>query len=60
LQQRVRNIAWINPKPQKRWLNTTAEEISNLVPMFEVSRSGLQDAISVLRGRPTNFEGRRK
>ncbi|MEO1761273.1 MAG: hypothetical protein AAFR83_04705 [Cyanobacteria bacterium J06629_18] len=60
LQQKVRHIAWLNPMPKKRWLGTTAGEISKLIPMFEVSQAGLQDAISVLRGRPTNFEGRRK
>ncbi len=60
LQQKVRYIAWLNPMPKKRCLNTTAGEISNLVPMFEVSRTGLQDAISMLSGRSTNFEGHRK
>ncbi len=60
LQQRVRYIAWLNPMPRSRWLGTTSEEIAHLVPMFEVNRRGLQDAISVLRGRPTNFEGQRK
>ncbi|MEM6752907.1 MAG: hypothetical protein AAF630_08065 [Cyanobacteria bacterium P01_C01_bin.38] len=60
LQQKVRHIAWLNPMPKKRWFGTTAGEIASLVPMFEVSRAGLQDAISLLRGRPTNFEGRRK
>ena len=60
LQQQVRYISWLNPMPRKRWFGTTAGEIVRLVPMFEVSRAGVQDAISVLRGRPTNFEGRRK
>ncbi|MEL6458027.1 MAG: hypothetical protein AAFQ91_07230 [Cyanobacteria bacterium J06621_15] len=60
LQQKVRYIAWLNPMPKKRWFGTTAGKISSLVPMFEVSRPGLQDAISILQGRPTNFEGRRK
>ena len=60
LKQRLRYIAWLNPMPRSRWLGTTAGEIARLVPMFEVSRLGLQDAIGVLRGRPTNFEGRRK
>lgn len=60
LQQRVRHIAWLNPIPRKRWFGTTTAEIARLVPMFEVSRPGLQDAISVLRGRPTNFGGWRK
>ncbi len=60
LQQRVRHIAWLNPMPKKRWFGTTAGKISTLVPMFEATRPSLQDAISVLRGKPTNFEGRRK
>lgn len=59
LKQRVRYIAWLNPMPRSRWNKTTAGEIASLVPMFEVSRRGLQDAIGVLRGRPTNFEGRK-
>ena len=60
LQQRVLHIAWLNPIPKERWFGTTAAKIARLVPMFEVSRPSLQDAISVLRGRPTNFDGRRK
>ena len=60
LKQRVRYIAWLNPMPRKRWIGTTSTDIASVVPMFEVSRRGLQDAIDVLRGRPTNFEGRRK
>lgn len=59
LKQRVRYIAWLNPMPKKRWFGTTADEIARLVPMFEVSRRGLQDAIGVLRGCPTNVEGRK-
>ncbi|MBD2194259.1 MULTISPECIES: hypothetical protein [Calothrix] len=59
LNKRVRYIAWLNPMPRKRWFGTTADEIASLVPMFEVSRRGVLDAIGVLRGRPTNFEGRR-
>jgi uncharacterized protein with von Willebrand factor type A (vWA) domain len=51
LRQRIRYIAWLNPMPQKRWFGTTAGEIADLVPMFEMTRRGLQDAINVLRGR---------
>ncbi|MGF1991169.1 MAG: hypothetical protein RMY62_025330 [Nostoc sp. ZfuVER08] len=56
MKQRVRYIAWLNPMPKKRWLGTTAGEIAHLVPMFEVSHQGLQDAIAMLRGRFANFE----
>ncbi|OUL25575.1 hypothetical protein [Nostoc sp. 106C] len=59
LNKQVRYIAWLNPMPRKRWFGTTADDIASLVPMFEVSRRGLLDAIGVLRGRPTNFEGRK-
>jgi hypothetical protein len=58
LKLKVRYIAWLNPMPKESWKGTTAEEIKKIVPMFEFSRRGLQDAIGVLRGRPTNFEGR--
>ncbi|NJM73479.1 MAG: hypothetical protein HC862_27025 [Scytonema sp. RU_4_4] len=60
LKQRVRYVAWLNPMPKKRWFGTTSGEIAHLVPMFELSRRGMQDAIGVLRGRPTNYEGRKK
>lgn len=60
LKQCVHYVAWLNPMPQSRWSGTTAGEIAHLVPMFEVSRRGLQDAIDVLRGRSTNFEEQKK
>ncbi|NEO23609.1 MULTISPECIES: hypothetical protein [unclassified Moorena] len=53
---RVRQIAWLNPMPQGRWLETTAQEIARLVPMFEVSRQGLDQAIDVLRGRSHSID----
>jgi hypothetical protein len=51
LKQRVRYIAWVNPMATERWFGTTAGEIARLVPMFELSRQGLDSAIAVLRGR---------
>jgi uncharacterized protein with von Willebrand factor type A (vWA) domain len=45
LKQKVRYIAWLNPMPHSRWNKTTAGEIARLLPMFEVSRPGVQDAI---------------
>ena len=59
LRQEVRYIAWLNPMPRSRWESTTAGQIERLVQMFEFSRRGLQDAIGVLRGHPTNLEGRK-
>ena len=54
LKQRVRYIAWVNPMATERWFGTTAGEIARLVPMFELSRQGLDSAIDVLRGRSTS------
>ncbi|NEO13521.1 MULTISPECIES: hypothetical protein [unclassified Moorena] len=51
LKHYVPPIAWLNPFPSDRWESTTAEEIAKLVPMFEVNRQGLYQAIETLRGR---------
>jgi uncharacterized protein with von Willebrand factor type A (vWA) domain len=55
LKTRVRHIAWLNPMPESRWPGTTASAIARLVPMFELSRRGLDAAIDVLRGRYTHI-----
>jgi uncharacterized protein with von Willebrand factor type A (vWA) domain len=51
LQQSVQYVAWLNPMPRESWQHTTAGEIKQFVPMFEMSRQGMNRAISVLRGR---------
>jgi uncharacterized protein len=51
LKQQVRYVAWLNPLPKARWEGTSAESIAQLTPMFEISRQGLDSAISALRGR---------
>jgi uncharacterized protein with von Willebrand factor type A (vWA) domain len=60
LKQYVRHIVWLNPMPRSRWLGTTAGEIVHLIPMYEVNRRGMQEAIDVLRGRSGNFQERIK
>ncbi|BAY43398.1 VWA containing CoxE family protein [Scytonema sp. HK-05] len=55
LREQVRHIAWLNPMPRYRWLGTTAGQIARLVPMFELSRQGFHNAISVLRGQSGHF-----
>ncbi|MBV6628018.1 MAG: hypothetical protein KI793_34720 [Rivularia sp. (in: Bacteria)] len=55
LKQQVRNIAWLNPMPRYRWFGTTAGQIARFVPMFELSRQGLHNAIAVLRGQSGHF-----
>jgi len=59
LRQRVRYMAWLNPMPRQRWVGTTAAEIAYLIPMFEMNRQGLNQAVSVLRGKPITSGMRR-
>ncbi len=51
LKRRFAQIAWLNPMPRERWPGTTAEVIAQIVPMFAITRAGLDGAINVLRGR---------
>lgn len=53
LKQYVRRCVWLNPMPNHRWRDTTADQIARLIPMFELNRVGLDMAISTLRGRYT-------
>ncbi len=45
-------MAWINPVPPSRWSASTAGAIARRVPMFPLSREGLEDAVKVMRGIP--------
>jgi uncharacterized protein with von Willebrand factor type A (vWA) domain len=51
LKERVRYVTWLNPMAKERWAGTTAGEIAQRVPMFEMSRKGMAGAIDSLRGR---------
>lgn len=51
LQSSVKYVAWLNPMPSDSWQHTTASEIAQMLPMFEMSREGMNTAINVLRGR---------
>jgi len=44
------HIAWLNPMPKERWLGTSADVISYLVPMFEINANGFRGAINFLQG----------
>ena len=44
-------IAWFNPMPKHRWKATSAEEIAQLVPMFEATSKGFELAINRLKGK---------
>jgi uncharacterized protein with von Willebrand factor type A (vWA) domain len=56
LEQSVRYYAWLNPMPNDSWQDTTAGKIARFVPMFEMSREGLNAAINTLRGRYVYWE----
>jgi uncharacterized protein with von Willebrand factor type A (vWA) domain len=47
----VYRFAWLNPMPRHRWRYTTAGDISKMIPMFEMSRTGLDKAVNVLQGK---------
>ncbi|MBR9919342.1 MAG: hypothetical protein GYB31_00790 [Bacteroidetes bacterium] len=43
--------AWINPFPRRRWKGSSAQQVSEWVPMFYLNRMGLDLAIDVLKGK---------
>jgi uncharacterized protein len=51
LRKYVRQVVCLNPMPRERWQSTSAAEIAEELPMFEMTQQGLDSAISVLRGR---------
>ena len=51
LQKSAKYLAWLNPMPSDSWQHTTAGEIAQMLPMFAMNRTGMNAAISVLRGR---------
>jgi uncharacterized protein with von Willebrand factor type A (vWA) domain len=50
LQKQTRLIAWLNPMSRPRWVGSSAEILSYLVPMFQMDRFGFAEAIDVMRG----------
>ncbi|BAZ16808.1 hypothetical protein NIES4071_86860 [Calothrix sp. NIES-4071] len=47
IKQHTNLIAWLNPMPQERWSNTSAQILSYIVPMFPMNQEGLSQAINV-------------
>lgn len=43
---------WLNPLPQASWAHSSASQIARYAPMFALDRSGLYQAVNVLRGQP--------
>ncbi len=55
LTEHVRYKAWLNPMPAERWIDSTAQSIEQFIPMFDISRRGLESAINVLRGHAPSY-----
>jgi len=51
LQQSTDLIAWLNPMPRDRWIDSSAELIANEIQMFELDTYGFSSAVDVLQGR---------
>lgn len=49
LRQHTNLIAWLNPMPEERWRDTSAQIITHLVPMFQMDSDGMSKAIEMLR-----------
>ncbi len=54
IKEYTNHYAWLNPVPSERWVSTTAEDISLLVPMFSFTRSGMLDIIKNLLSGQTH------
>ena len=49
-------LAWLNPVAPEKWNGTTAEQVARHVPMFPLTKIGLNQTVDVLRGRPALVE----
>ncbi len=52
LRTRTGYVAWVNPAPKHRWAASTASGLAARVSMFEADRTGIEQAIATLRGKP--------
>lgn len=49
IRKTAKNIIWLNPMPNHRWRKTSAIYISLFVKMFELSETGIMQAIQFLK-----------
>ncbi len=54
IRQRVPNSLWLNPEPQRRWMEPTIRMIRSVFPMYELTLDGITAAVDVLRGARPN------
>ncbi len=51
IKQHTTLIAWLNPMPQARWSNTSAQILSYIVPMYQMNQEGFSQAINTIQGQ---------
>ena len=56
LHSRVGTVAWLNPVRPDNWLHSTAGQVARYVPMYALTKEGLNRTVDTLRGRPTPVE----
>jgi uncharacterized protein len=56
LHSRAATTAWLNPIRPSGWVYSIATQIARHVPMYPLTRDGLNRAIDTLRGRPEHVE----
>jgi uncharacterized protein with von Willebrand factor type A (vWA) domain len=54
LYNRTYQVAWLNPMPETRWEDTSAEIISETVKMYPMNEDGMSNTLDVLRGLTRN------
>jgi len=56
LHAKAGTVVWINPVQPENWPRTTADQVRRYIPMYPLTREGLDRAIDGLRGRPVLVE----
>ena len=49
LRRHFRHSVWLNPMPRRMWSHPTISLVSQVVPMFELTLAGLDEAVTRLR-----------
>jgi hypothetical protein len=52
----ARHYVWLNPLPRRYWSNNTAGQLARHAPMFALDRTGVYQAVNILRGQPPTLE----
>ncbi len=56
LHSKVGTVTWLNPVRPDNWLHSTAGQVARYIPMYDLTKEGLNHTVDTLRGRPTPVE----